>query len=53
MNYQDMPQNTDDNDGFSFGLPHWLFMDLAVALFNELINKRQEKKMQKAQDIMK
>ena len=32
---------------FSLGLVHWLSVALAVALFNELINKRNEKKMQK------
>ena len=32
---------------FSLGLVHWLSVALAVALFNELINKRSEKKMQK------
>lgn len=32
---------------FSLGLVHWLSVALAVALFNELINKRNEKKMLK------
>ena len=32
---------------FSLGLVHWLSVALAVALFNEIINKRNEKKMQK------
>ena len=32
---------------FSLGLVHWLSVALAVALFNELINKRNEKKMQR------
>ncbi len=32
---------------FSLGLVHWLSVALAVALFNELINKRNEKKCRK------
>ena len=36
-------QRFSDED-FSLGLVHWLSFALAVALFNELINKRQEKK---------
>ena len=36
-------QRFSDED-FSLGLVHWLSFALAVALFNELINKRKEKK---------
>ena len=34
------------DDDFSLGLLHWLSFSLAVALFDELIKKNQEKKMQ-------
>ena len=35
------------DDDFSLGLLHWLSFALAVALFDELIKKNQEKKTQK------
>ena len=39
-------QRFSDED-FSLGLVHWLSYALAVALFDELIKKRKEKKIQK------
>ena len=44
-------QRFSDKD-FSLGLVHWLSFALAVALFNELINKRQEKKMQEDENAL-
>ena len=44
-------QRFSDKD-FSLGLAHWLSFALAVALFNELINKRQEKKMQEDENAL-
>ena len=37
---------------FSLGLVHWLSFALAIALFNEFINKRQEKKMQEDENAL-
>ena len=44
-------QRFSDKD-FSLGLAHWISFALAVALFNELINKRQEKKMQEDENAL-
>ena len=37
---------------FSLGPVHWLSFALAIALFNEFINKRQEKKMQEDENAL-
>ena len=39
-------------DDFSLGLLHWLSFALAVALFDELIKKNQEKKTQKDENAL-
>ena len=41
------------DDDFSLGLLHWLSFALAVALFDELIKKNKEKKMQKGSGRIK
>ena len=40
------------DDDFSLGLLHWLSFALAVALFDELIKKNQEKKTQKDENAL-
>ena len=40
------------DDDFSLGLLHWLSFALAVALFDELIKKNKEKKMQKDENAL-
>ena len=40
------------DDDFSLGLLHWLSFALAVALFDELIKKNQEKKMLKDENAL-
>ena len=44
-------QRFSDED-FSLGLVHWLSFALAVALFDELIKKNKEKKMQKDENAL-
>ena len=40
------------DDDFSLGLLHWLSFALAVALFDELIKKNKEKKMQEDENAI-
>ena len=40
------------DDDFSLGLLHWLSFALAVALFDELIKKNKEKKIQKDENAL-
>ena len=40
------------DDDFSLGLLHWLSFALAVALFDELVKKNQEKKVQKDENAL-
>ena len=40
------------DDDFSLGLLHWLSFALAVALFDELVKKNQEKKMQEDENAL-
>ena len=44
-------QRFSDKD-FSLGLVHWLSFALAVALFDELIKKNKEKKMQEDENAL-